>query len=83
MSNSNVVEVTELRQLDDLNLKALSADIAEVLGKHLGGEFGVRISNLDHTHVGFSDDQLSMRFHITDKSWSERFVKHHVHHGEE
>jgi hypothetical protein len=79
MSDTNVPAIdVELKELDDINLKALAADIAEVFGKHVGGRFEIAVSSLEHTHHGFTDNQMFMRFHITDKSWSERFVRHRM-----
>jgi hypothetical protein len=73
MSDMDTPDEIEIKQLDDLNLKILAEDIAAVLSKHVGGDFEVRVSNLDHSNVGGLDDQLAMRFVIKNKSW---FVRH-------
>ena len=69
----NMEAVAEVKQLHDLNLKALADDLAEVLSKHVGGNFTAKVTKLEHTNPGFIDDKLLLNFRIEDKSHMERF----------
>lgn len=78
MSDTNVGEISaaELKQLHDINLKALADDLAEVLSKHVGGQFAVRLTKLEHTNPGYVNDKVRLDFLVEDISHMERFSLH-------
>jgi hypothetical protein len=72
---SNTPETnTGIKRLHDLNLQALSDDVAKVLSKHVGGEFEVTLTKLEHTDPGFVKDKVILQFRVEDKSFMDRFT---------
>lgn len=70
---AEVDPAAEVKQLHDLNLKALADDLAQVLSNHVGGTFEADLTKLEHTHLGFLDDRLILNFSIKDESHFERY----------
>lgn len=59
----------ELKKLHDLNLQTLADEFAELLSKHVGGEFKVTPIKMEHTHYGYGNDSVVFEFSVRDMSW--------------
>jgi hypothetical protein len=70
---TEVDSAAEIKQLHDINLQALAADLAQVLSNHVGGEFDVTLTKLEHTKPGFVGDKIILNFLVEDESHMERY----------
>jgi hypothetical protein len=63
----------ELKRLNDMNLKALEEDIAEVFSKNVGGAFNVTVTKFEHARPDdFTNNRLILHISVEDEDWAGR-----------
>ena len=72
---TETVAVRSIKELDEINPKALADALALALGEQLGGEFGVTLTKLEHTKPGAIDPGLVLQFHVKDGNWAARMLE--------
>jgi hypothetical protein len=66
---------TTLKELDDINPKALADSLALALSEQVGGDFRVSLTKLEQTHPGCGDNKLVLHFHVKDESFILRIME--------
>lgn len=72
MTTHTELDEGRFKDITDLNLKALAGDFANVLNKHVGGQFAVVVKKVEQTQPGYNTNRLLIQFEIEDEHWHSR-----------